>query len=123
MTNAAGFVSAAFFVDAIRARFGRSISLMIAQTLMICGYTTIVCTPPFPVVIASFFLLGFGLATNVALGNVFAVNLQNGTNMLGAMHGAYGIGGTIGRFKFLFTVGCVSRYIQPRLQVQNVFRT
>lgn len=33
---------------------------------------------------------------NLALSNVFAANLQNGTQMLGFVHGSYGIGGTIG---------------------------
>jgi fucose permease len=69
---------------------------MISQTVIACGYILIVCTPPFAVVVVSFFLLGFGMATNLALGNVFAANLQNGTKMLGAMHGSYGVGGTIG---------------------------
>jgi fucose permease len=69
---------------------------MIAQTLMTIGYVAIVCTPPFPVMVASFFFLGLGMAFNLAMGNVFAANLQNGTTMLGSMHGAYGLGGTIG---------------------------
>jgi fucose permease len=56
----------------------------------------IVTTPTFSVVIIAIFFLGFGMATNLALGNVFAANLQNGTKMLGAMHGSYGIGGTVG---------------------------
>jgi fucose permease len=95
VTNAAGFISAAFFVDALRARFGRARTLMFAQSLMIIGYVMIVCTPPFSVVILSFFFLGLGLAINLAMGNVFAANLHNGTKMLGAMHGSYGIGGTM----------------------------
>ncbi|TVY57799.1 Bypass of stop codon protein 6 [Lachnellula cervina] len=96
VTNAAGFILAAFFVDAIRARFGRAKTLMFAQSLMALGYVAIVCTPPFPVVVAAFFFLGLGEATNLAMGNVFAANLHNGTKMLGAMHGSYGLGGTIG---------------------------
>ncbi|KAH9207868.1 MFS efflux transporter [Leptodontidium sp. 2 PMI_412] len=63
---------------------------------MTCGYIPIVCTPPWPVVIVCFFFLGFGMAINLAMGNVFAANLHNGTKMLGAMHGSYGIGGTVG---------------------------
>lgn len=63
---------------------------------MTCGYIPIVCTPPWPVVIACFFFLGMGMAINLALSNVFAANLHNGTKMLGAMHGSYGLGGTIG---------------------------
>lgn len=96
VTNAIGFISAAFFVDAIRAKFGRGRTLMIAQSLMLCGYIPIICTPPFPVIIVSFFFLGVGMAIYLAMGNTFAANLVNGTKMLGAMHGSYGIGGTIG---------------------------
>jgi hypothetical protein len=96
VTNAVGFISAAFFVDALRGRLGRARTLMIAQLLMSIGYILIVCTPPFPLVVVSFFFLGLGMAINLALGNVFAANLHNGTKMLGAMHGSYGLGGTIG---------------------------
>jgi MFS family permease len=93
VTNAIGFILAAFFVDALRARLGRARTLVISQTLMSCGYIPIVCTPPFPVVIVSFFFLGLGIAINLAMGNVFAANLHNGTKMLGVMHGSYGLGG------------------------------
>ena len=96
MTNAVGFILAAFFVDALRSRLGRARTLICAQTLMAFGYIPIVCTPPFPVVVVSFFLLGLGMAINLAMGNVFAANLHNATKMLGAMHGSYGLGGTIG---------------------------
>ncbi|CAG8971599.1 hypothetical protein HYALB_00007992 [Hymenoscyphus albidus] len=94
--NACGFLIAAFFVDAIRARLGRGKTLMIAQAFMVASYVAIVATPPFPVTVVAFFTLGIGMAMNLAMGNVFAANLQNGTTMLGAMHGSYGIGGTIG---------------------------
>lgn len=60
---------------------------------MMTAYIPIVCMPPFPVVIAVFFILGMGMAIMLAMGNVFAANLQNGTACLGAMHGSYGIGG------------------------------
>ncbi|KAF8854208.1 MFS general substrate transporter [Acephala macrosclerotiorum] len=96
ITNAIGFISAAFFVDALRARLGRAKTLMVAQTLMSCGFLPIVCTPPFPVVVVCFFFLGLGMAINLAMGNTFTVNLHNGTKMLGVMHGSYGVGGTIG---------------------------
>ena len=96
VTNAIGFILAAFFVDALRIRLGRAKTLMIAQTLMTIGYVMIVTTPPFPVIVISFLFLGLGMATNLALGNVFAANLQNSTKMLGSMHGSYGLGGTLG---------------------------
>ncbi|KAI9741443.1 MAG: hypothetical protein M1818_004249 [Claussenomyces sp. TS43310] len=95
ITNAIGFISAAFIVDAIRMRLGRARTLMISNAIMAVGYLPIVCTTPFPVVVCCFFLLGLGFAISLALGNVFAANLQRGTTMLGAMHGSYGLGGTI----------------------------
>jgi fucose permease len=91
-----GFVSAAFIVEALRAQFGRSRTLILANAFLVCGYIPIVCTPPFPVVVFCFFLLGLGMAINLALGNVFTGNLQNSTQMLGLMHGSYGLGGTLG---------------------------
>lgn len=63
---------------------------------MTAAYIPVICAPPFPVVVASFFILGLGMAINLAMGNVFAANLQNSSRMLGSMHGSYGIGGTIG---------------------------
>lgn len=95
VTNAIGFILAAFLVDALRANFGRARTLMIAQSLMLTGYVMIVCAPPFPLVVLSFFFLGLGMAINLAMGNVFAANLHNGTKMLGSMHGSYGVGGTM----------------------------
>lgn len=96
MANAFGFVTAAFFVDAIQSRLGRARTLMLGQAIVALGYIPMICTAPFPVVACCFFLLGLGTAINLSLGNVFAANLQNSTSMLGFMHGAYGLGGTFG---------------------------
>jgi fucose permease len=43
----------------------------------------------------SFFVLGCGLATNLALNNVFCANLHPPSVILGAAHGSYGIGGIV----------------------------
>ncbi|KAK8119459.1 Major facilitator superfamily transporter [Apiospora kogelbergensis] len=91
--NALGFIMAAPFIDKIRARLGRAKALALSQILMACGYIPMVCTAPFPLVVVSFFFIGFGYAVSLAIGNVFC---GHGTAMLGAMHGSYGIGGTVG---------------------------
>lgn len=70
--------------------------MIVGQTILTIGFAMIVSTPPFGLVIASYFLLGLGIAINLSLGNVFAANLHNGTKMLGVMHGSYGVGGTVG---------------------------
>jgi fucose permease len=45
--------------------------------------------------VCSFFILGCGLATNLALNNVFCANLNPPSVILGAAHGSYGVGGIV----------------------------
>ena len=94
--NAIGFITAAVFLDSLRERLGRAKTLAFAQLLMLAGYIPVVCTAPFPVIVVSFFLVGFGMSVNLANCNLFCGSLQSATTALGAMHGSYGIGGTIG---------------------------
>lgn len=95
VANAVGFIIAAPTSNAIASALGRSKCLMFSEVMMLVGYVIIVCTPPFPAVVVAYLFLGFGCALNLALNNVFCANLANSTVLLGAAHGAYGIGGTI----------------------------
>ncbi|KAL4890214.1 major facilitator superfamily domain-containing protein [Aspergillus ambiguus] len=96
VTNALGFILAAPWTHALEAKLGRSKAYALSMCLLASGYVIIICKPPFPAVVASFFLLGFGMALNLALNNVFCANLVNGTAALGFLHGSYGIGGIMG---------------------------
>ncbi|KAJ1708132.1 hypothetical protein G4B11_008606 [Aspergillus flavus] len=96
VTNALGFILAAPFTHALEAKLGRSKAYALSMAVLAAGYVIIVCKPPFPAIVASFFLLGFGLALQLALNNVFCANLVNSTTALGFLHGSYGIGGIIG---------------------------
>ncbi|MCJ1472297.1 hypothetical protein MMC13_000944 [Lambiella insularis] len=96
VANAVGFICAALYTTTLQARYGRAKVLVFAESLITAGYTIIACAPPFPVVVIAFLLTGLGMATNLALNNVFVANLANATGMLGVFHGSYGIGGTIG---------------------------
>lgn len=51
ISNALGFISAAFVTDALRRSLGRARTLMLAQSFMVAGYLAVVTTPPFPVVV------------------------------------------------------------------------
>lgn len=95
VANAAGFLLAAPTSNAIASALGRAKCLMLSEVIMLIGYVMIVCTPPFPAVVVAYLFLGFGCALNLALNNVFCANLANSTVLLGAAHGAYGVGGTI----------------------------
>ena len=96
VSTAVGFISAAPFTDVLGARLGRARALVLAESLLVLSYIALVCGPPFPVVVAAFFLTGLGMALNLALNNVFCANLVNPTTTLGAFHGSYGVGGTVG---------------------------
>lgn len=91
-----GFIMAAGFIDIIRERLGRAKTLALAQTLIAFAYIPVVCTAPFPLIVVSYFLTGFGTSINLALCNHFCGAMRNGTTALGIMHGSYGLGGTVG---------------------------
>ncbi|KAM0321904.1 hypothetical protein ACHAQA_009801 [Verticillium albo-atrum] len=94
--NALGFIFAAVFLDALRARMSRAHLLVLGQAVLLAAYIPLVVGAPYPAIIVSFFFLGFGMSINLAMNNIFCGSLQNATTALGAMHGSYGIGGTVG---------------------------
>ena len=96
VTNAVGFISAAPLIQAVQPRLGRARLLVLAQAIVASGYVILACRPPFPLVVAAFFLLGLGIASQLAPNNMFCANLANSTTCLGFFHGSYGIGGTVG---------------------------
>ncbi|KAH8705097.1 putative MFS efflux transporter [Talaromyces proteolyticus] len=95
VANAAGFILAAPLTHLMEGRYGRSRTAIFCQALLVAGFLITACKSPFPAVVTSFFLIGLGVAINLALNNVFLANLVNGTEILGIGHGSYGVGGTI----------------------------
>jgi fucose permease len=108
VSQAIGFVSAAFFTNAIKTRLGQARTYALSELLMVASYAVVVASPPYPVVVVVFFFVGWAMAMNLALSNVFCANLAQSTVILGAAHGSYGIGGTIGP---LMATAMVSRGI------------
>lgn len=53
ITNAIGFITAAFFTDLTLEKLGRAKACMLSEVLLIVGYVILVCTPPFPVVVVA----------------------------------------------------------------------
>jgi MFS family permease len=94
--QAVGFVFAALFMDALRARLSRAHLQVVGQLFMVSAYLPLVIGAPFPAIVVSFFLLGFGMSINLAMNNIFCGSLQSATTALGFLHGSYGVGGTIG---------------------------
>ncbi|EFQ34741.1 major facilitator superfamily transporter [Colletotrichum graminicola] len=94
--NAFGFIFGAVFLESLRVRLGRARLLALAQTIITLGYAPILAQAPFPLVVVSFFVIGFGISLNLAVNNVFCGSLRQATTALGFLHGAYGIGGIVG---------------------------
>ncbi|KAH8900147.1 MFS general substrate transporter [Thozetella sp. PMI_491] len=94
--NAVGFIVAAAFLDMIRERLGRGRAMIVSEVLLLAAYIPLVCTAPFPVIVVSFFMVGFSMSINLALCNTFCGTLANSTTALGLLHGSYGVGGVIG---------------------------
>ena len=105
VAQAVGYISAVPFTHTLQARFGRAKCLVFAEMLPVAAYIMLVTPSPYPVVVISFFFSGVGLAWILALNNVFCANLAGSNTILGILHGAYGIGGTIGP---LIATGLVS---------------
>ncbi|KAF1841261.1 MFS general substrate transporter [Cucurbitaria berberidis CBS 394.84] len=93
--NAVGFIVAAFFTNTILGKIGRAKTLILAELIQLSAYIILVCTPPYPLVIISFFLLGYGAAMNLALNNVYCANTHPSSVILGLAHGSYGVGGIV----------------------------
>lgn len=51
--NAVGFITAAFFTNSILGKLGRAKTLIVAETIQLCAYVVLVCTPPYPLVVLS----------------------------------------------------------------------
>ncbi|KAL5115088.1 hypothetical protein ACEQ8H_007003 [Pleosporales sp. CAS-2024a] len=93
--NALGSILAAFFTDTILSKVGRAKTLVFGDLMQLAAYIILVCTPPYPLVVISFFLLGYGAAINLALNNVYCANTHPSSVILGLAHGSYGVGGIV----------------------------
>ena len=95
VANAVGFITAAFFVHKLDHKLGRAKTFILCEALNTIAFGIMIIPPPFPVFAIGYFITGFGLATALALNNVFCANTEPATTILGAYHGCYGLGGTI----------------------------
>jgi fucose permease len=93
--TAIGFILAAFFTDTVLSKIGRAKTLILAELFQLSAYVILVCTPPYPLVVIAFFLLGYGAAINLALNNVYCANTHPSSVILGLAHGSYGVGGIV----------------------------
>lgn len=94
MLKAAGFILVAIFSHRIPVLFGKRKAISFGCLCSIIMLSIVSSGVPFPVVVASFFLSGIGLAVVLAQVNVFLSRLDKSSKYLSFFHGSYGIGAT-----------------------------
>ncbi|KAK9370214.1 major facilitator superfamily domain-containing protein [Lipomyces kononenkoae] len=95
LAPAAGYMISAFMNSEMHIRFGRCGTMVAGLLLMSIAYALICWAPPMPLLVISYGLVGLGIGTLDAAWNAFVADLQNVNEIMGLMHGLYGVGGTI----------------------------
>lgn len=91
----AGYTAAAFVSDRLHVRYGRRGMAVIGPVLKIVAFIVISCHPPFPAVASV--LIFVGIANGILDGawNAWISQFPSTNQLLGLMHGCYGLGATI----------------------------
>ena len=91
----AGYTLAACFSDRLHLFFGRRGISLFAPSCKVIAYVVIATHPPFPAVAAILALAGLGNGLVDAAWNAWIGSLTHTNELLGIMHGFYGLGATI----------------------------
>ncbi|KAI0444222.1 putative MFS transporter [Xylaria telfairii] len=90
-----GYTVAAVLNNYFHTRLGRRGVALIASWSHIVAYIIIAVHPPYPVLVLAFALAGFGNGVTDAGWNAFIGNLDRANELLGFLHGLYGLGAVI----------------------------
>jgi len=90
-----GYSAAALLNNKVHMRFGQLGVAVIAPTCKIIAYVVTCVHPPYPVLPVIFVLSGFGNGLEDGGWNAWIGNMENANELLGFLHGAYGLGATI----------------------------
>jgi len=87
-----GYTTAALLNNKIHVRFGQLGIAIIAPSCKIVGYVITCIHPPYPVLPIIFVLAGFGQGLEDGAWNAWIGNMANANELLGLLHGLYGLG-------------------------------
>jgi fucose permease len=90
-----GYTLAAFLNNKVHMRFGQLGVGTIGPVCKIIAYSVICVHPPYPVLPVIFMFAGFGNGIEDSAWNAWIGNMENANEMLGFLHGAYGLGAAI----------------------------
>lgn len=91
-------------------KFGQRGIAILGPTFRLLGYIPICVHPPFPVLPIALLLAGFGNGIEDSGYNAWVGNMENANELLGLVHGAYGLGGTVSP---LIASAMVTKYNLP----------
>jgi fucose permease len=92
----AGYTLAALMINKIHMHFGQLGVATIGPMCKLIAYVITCVHPPFPVIPIIFILTGFGNGIEDGAWNAWVGNMENPNELMGLLHGAYGLGATIG---------------------------
>jgi len=92
----AGYTLAAFMINKIHMRFGQAGIAIIGPLCKLIAYVVTCVHPPYPVIPVVFILTGFGNGLEDGAWNAWVGNMENANELMGLLHGSYGLGATIG---------------------------
>lgn len=96
LSMAIGFIASAFMSGLLVAKLGPRLFLMLGASLMLVTMLTISLEPPFPVLLAIFLPLGFGVAIIDAGLNAYIAGFPRNEVLLNYLHAFYGTGALLG---------------------------
>ncbi|KAK2772658.1 major facilitator superfamily transporter [Colletotrichum kahawae] len=90
-----GFIMSTVSNHAVHLRYGKRGVIIMAGTCHVTAYLVGCFHPPFPVLTVVYILVGLGSGAKTAAWNSFVGGFNNSNELLGLLHGFYGIGATI----------------------------
>ncbi|KAK5660887.1 hypothetical protein OQA88_12259 [Cercophora sp. LCS_1] len=91
-----GYLLAALLNNHIHHHLGQRGVAILGPLCRLCGFTPLAFHPPYPALPVVMLLTGFGNGIQDSAWNAWIGNMHQANELLGLLHGAYGLGATIG---------------------------
>ncbi|CAG8010298.1 unnamed protein product [Penicillium olsonii] len=95
LSPAVGYISAAIINDRVHCALGRRGVAFVSSACHLIAYILNCVHPPFPVLVVAFIFAGLGNGLADSAWNAWIGNLDDANQLLGLLHGVYGIGAVI----------------------------
>ncbi|EGE04760.1 MFS transporter [Trichophyton equinum CBS 127.97] len=90
-----GYAAAATFSNMIHMKLGQRGIAFLGPCSHILAYVAVCLHPPYPALIVAFIFAGFGNGIADAAWNAWIGGMENANELLGLLHGFYGLGGML----------------------------